>query len=190
MITAEDRARVGRGEPDLTFVDDVWKAPRALPAWWIGSSQLERIGGFLEVIDHEVPIESTDAPPAERQNLYTGRRIVKLWSVGDRKVADPPQGGQPTEAPQSALPPGASKSRQVDHLRYEKGGRTADADPLPPDHYATHEPADARCPICEAVKLTKQGAGKVAEGTGVKTKDLKYLDIVGMTSTAPCRSRT
>ena len=127
-----------------------------------------------------MPIESIDAPPAERQNLFTGRRIVKLWSVGDRKVDVPPQGGQPTEAPQSALPPGASKSRQVDHLRYEKGGRKAEADPLPPDHYATHEPADARCPICEAVKFTKQGAGKVAEGTGVKTKDLKYIDIVGI----------
>ena len=102
MITAEERARILQGEPGLTYIDDVWKDPRALPqGWWIGSSQLERVDGSLEVSGHEVPIESIDAPPAERQNLFTGRRIVKLWSVGDRKVDVPPQGRQPTEAPRA-----------------------------------------------------------------------------------------
>ena len=50
---------------------------------------------------------------------------------------------------------------------------------MPPEHFISHEPADPRCPVCEAVKLTKGGAGKVESGSGMEKK-LEYLDLVGI----------
>ena len=183
-VTAQERESILKGAPELTFVDEAWDNPRVLPdGWWIGSSQLELVDGSLEVTDHEEPIEHLVTPPAERKALFTGRRFVKLWSVAkaDWRIVAPLEEEHPEEAKISVLPPGARKARQADHVRYEKGSRKAEAHPLPPDHYLSHEPADARCPVCEVIKLTKAGAGKVAEGTGVKEKiDLKYLDVVGI----------
>ena len=139
--------------PDLSFTDEYKQASRALPTgWWIGTTQFERADGTLEVIDHSVPIRSAHTPPVEANDSFTGRRLVKLWAVGEEELL---KVRPPMEAPQSALPPGAAKARQVDHLRYEKGSRKAVADPLPPEHYATHEPADARCPICEAAHQSR-----------------------------------
>lgn len=67
----------------------------------------------------------------------------------------------------------------MDHSRYEKGDSKASSSPLPPEHFISHEPADPRCPVCEAVKLIKGGAGNVESGSGAEQK-LSYLDLVGI----------
>jgi len=178
-VSDEEKARMANEAPDVSFVDNFKNdTAKSLPdGWWIGTTSLEKVDGTLEVIDHKVPIKANHTPSELEFSSYTGRRLVKLWTIEPFSRDHLTDG--PEEAEKKAIPPGAAKARQVDHLRYEKGGTKAERSPLPPEHFISHEPADPRCPVCEAVKLTKGGAGKVDSGSGME-KNLEYLDLVGI----------